>query len=282
MNNGWIKLHRKLKDWEWYHDSKMVHLFVHLLLSANHEDNKWQGIVIKRGQLITGRHKLHENTGISEQSIRTCLNKLKLTTEITIMTTNKNSIITLANYEQYQCDNKKLTNVSTNISTNNQPTNNHKQEKNNINKENNNMQAEPADTKTVSDINIPEKINTGETSKSPIIVQEKIIPALTDQTTQIITLFRKINKALQFQNKTERKAISDLINECGFQKARGWAEYAIRIQGVKFAPQIITPYQLWNKLTSLKNFKKNNYQIYEQSKSKFDEYAKLSKTNYSG
>lgn len=281
MNNGWIKLHRKLKNWEWYHDSKMVHLFVHLLLSANHEDNKWQGIVIKRGQLITGRHKLHEGTGISEQSIRTCLTRLKSTNEITITPTNKNSIITLVNYEQYQCDNKKLTSVSTNISTNNQPTNNHKQERNNINKENNSMQAEPADTETISDIKISEKITAGETSKPLIIVQEKNISALSDQTTKIITLFRDTNKALQFQNKTERKAVSDLINECGFQKAKEWTEYAIKIQGNKFAPQIITPHQLWNKLTSLKNFKKINHSIYEQPKSKFDQYTKLSKTNYS-
>ena len=41
---GWIKLHRKLMQWEWYHKSEAVHLLVHLVLDANHEDKKWEGI----------------------------------------------------------------------------------------------------------------------------------------------------------------------------------------------------------------------------------------------
>jgi len=99
---GWIKLHRKFIDWEWFQDKNMVHLFLYLLLSANHKDNKWQGVDIKRGQLITGINKLNEKTKISIQSIRTCLSKLKSTGEITIEPTSKYSIITIFNYDSYQ------------------------------------------------------------------------------------------------------------------------------------------------------------------------------------
>jgi len=38
METGWLKLHRKFKEWEWYQDSKMVHLFIHLLVTANHQN----------------------------------------------------------------------------------------------------------------------------------------------------------------------------------------------------------------------------------------------------
>lgn len=131
---GWIKLHRKLSGWEWYTDSKMVHLFIHLLINANHKDGKWQGTTIKRGQLITGRKKLSADTGISEQSIRTCLEKLKNTKELTSETTNKNSIITLLNYDLYQVDQKdqpaKQPTTNQQLTTNNNDKNN--KELNNI------------------------------------------------------------------------------------------------------------------------------------------------------
>lgn len=128
MSDGWIKLHRKLTSWEWYTDSKMVHLFLHILLNANHDDNKWRGIEVLRGQLITGINSLSESTGISTQSIRTCLNRLKSTSEITIKSTNKYSVITVCNYDSYQIEEKKSTSKSTRKPTNNQQSTNNKQE----------------------------------------------------------------------------------------------------------------------------------------------------------
>jgi len=124
MYRGFVTLHRKLKDWQWYKKDNMVHLFIHLLISANYEKGTWQGVTIERGQLATGRNSLHEATGISEQSIRTCLNRLKSTNEITIQSTNNFSIITICNFDTYQLDKNKLTNKSTNELTPDQPTTN--------------------------------------------------------------------------------------------------------------------------------------------------------------
>ena len=102
INEGFIKLHRCLKEWEWYRDSHMVHLFIHLILEANHKPLWWRGIFIDRGQLVTGRLALSEATGISERTCRTCLNRLKSTSSLTIKTTNKFSLITINNYSIYQ------------------------------------------------------------------------------------------------------------------------------------------------------------------------------------
>ena len=102
MQRGYIKLWRCLADWEWYRHPNMVHLFVHLICKANHRDGKWQGIEIKRGQLVTGRQTLCRETGLSPQVIRTCINRLKSTSEITIKSTSKYSIITVCNYNVYQ------------------------------------------------------------------------------------------------------------------------------------------------------------------------------------
>ncbi len=101
---GHIKIDRKILNWEWYSDYKMVHLFLHLLIKANYKENKWQGRTIKRGQLITGINKLSGNTGLSVSQTRTCLNKLQTTGEITIEVTNKYSIITICKYDTYQSE----------------------------------------------------------------------------------------------------------------------------------------------------------------------------------
>lgn len=99
---GYIKLFRCITSWEWYHDSHMVHLLIHLIMSANHKPGRWKGVELLRGQLITGRHSLSEQTGITERSCRTCLERLKTTKEITIRTTNSYSLITVLNYDSYQ------------------------------------------------------------------------------------------------------------------------------------------------------------------------------------
>ena len=99
---GWIKLYRKFSDWEWFNISEMVHLFIYLLLNANHEEGTWRGIIIKRGQILTGLNTLNEKTGISIRSLRTCLDRLQKTKEIDRQTTNKYSLITICNYESYQ------------------------------------------------------------------------------------------------------------------------------------------------------------------------------------
>ena len=124
MDNGWIKLHRRITKWEWYQDSRMVHLFLHLLLIANHEPRKWQGIIVQRGQLISGRLKLSQETGISEMTIRTCLKKLKSTNEITIKSTNRYSVITICNYETYQDSNQTTNQLTNQQLTSNQPATN--------------------------------------------------------------------------------------------------------------------------------------------------------------
>lgn len=118
MSTGFIKLHRKITEWEWYQDSNTFMLFIHLLFKANYKDTRYQGKPVKRGQMITGRIALSEETGISQQSIRTCLSRLEKSGEITIQSTNRFSLVTIVNYNNYQDDDRQ----STSQLTNNQPT----------------------------------------------------------------------------------------------------------------------------------------------------------------
>ncbi len=101
---GHIKIDRKILNWEWYSDYKMVHLFIHLLIKANYKENTWQQVTVKRGQLITGVQKLSTNTGLTMSQIRTCLSKLQMTGEIALKMTNKYTIITICKYDTYQSE----------------------------------------------------------------------------------------------------------------------------------------------------------------------------------
>lgn len=130
--NGWIKIHRSLLDWEWYSDTNTTRLFLHLLLKANHKDKRWQGKVIKRGQLVTSTISLSKDTGLTRQQIRTSMDKLKLTSSITSKTTNKYTLLTIDKYDEFQkeenTDNQQDNQQPNQRTTIKQPTNNHKQE----------------------------------------------------------------------------------------------------------------------------------------------------------
>lgn len=92
-------------QWEWFDKPEMVQLFIWLLLNANYADKKWQGTVIKRGQLLTTTPKIMEALRLTERQTRTCISRLKSTGEVSVKTTNKYSIITICNYDRYQDDN---------------------------------------------------------------------------------------------------------------------------------------------------------------------------------
>lgn len=99
--SGWVKLHRKITEWEWYCDANTFRLFMHLIVTANHKQENWRGITVDRGQIATGRDSLARELRLSPQEIRTSLDKLKMSGNITIKSTNKFSIISIYNYDKY-------------------------------------------------------------------------------------------------------------------------------------------------------------------------------------
>lgn len=123
MDRGFIVFYRKTTEWEWYKTPNMFHLFSHLIFKANHQDAFWQGTEIKRGQLITSVRILSSETGISEQSIRTCIKRLISTHELTSKSTNKYSLLTIEKYDTYQMTIKAI-NKQTNKQPNKELTNN--------------------------------------------------------------------------------------------------------------------------------------------------------------
>lgn len=122
--NGYIKLYRKLIRWGWYQDSVVKSLFLHCLLMASFKDFDWQGRRLKAGEFITSYKRLSEDLGFTVQQIRTALKKLESTGEITSKATNRFTVITVMNWENYQIEDIAINTDGNNQITNNQQTDN--------------------------------------------------------------------------------------------------------------------------------------------------------------
>ena len=97
-----IKLYRKMINWEWYTDVNTKTLFIHCLLKANWRAGSWHGYKYERGQFITSIPTLARETGLTERQVRTALNHLKATGEVTDWHDNRIRMITVLSYDKYQ------------------------------------------------------------------------------------------------------------------------------------------------------------------------------------
>lgn len=106
---GWIKLHRTLKDWEWYDDHNATRLLIHLLINVNYEDKKWRGILIPAGSIVTSWENLSEDSKLSVRQCRTAMNKLETSGETTRVVTSKFQLISLVKWGELQSDDRQAT-----------------------------------------------------------------------------------------------------------------------------------------------------------------------------
>ena len=104
IDEGYIKLHRQMLQWEWYTDANTCRVFLHCLFMANWKDARFMGHEIPRGSFATSYPQLAKQTKLSIKNVRTAINHLKTTGELAVKTTSKFSIITVVKYNLYQDD----------------------------------------------------------------------------------------------------------------------------------------------------------------------------------
>lgn len=161
---GFIKLFRQILDWEWYDDLPTCRLFIHLLLKANYAERNWHGQTIERGSCITSYATLASETGLSQEQIKRALKNLTKTGEIKRIATNKNTVICVVKYADFQgfgfeyneqttnkeqAENKQKTNEQ---QTNNKQTTTTKEIKNKRNKESKNIYTSLPEDKNITAI----------------------------------------------------------------------------------------------------------------------------------
>jgi hypothetical protein len=140
MDLGWVKIHRRIEKKGYYTKSEYVHLWIHLLLKANHERKEFmfnnQIMVVKQGQLLTGRKQLSEETGISESTLERILKLFENEHQIEQQKTTKYRVITILHWKEYQVSDNKVDNKWT---TDGQQMDTNKNIKNDKNDKNTNI-----------------------------------------------------------------------------------------------------------------------------------------------
>lgn len=109
-----IKVYRKLLDWEWYTDINTKTLFIHCLLRANWKAGMWHGVAYDAGEFITSLSRISAETGLTIRQARVALEHLEMTGEVTSRMTDKVTnkkftkfrVITVNNWDGYQGSDK--------------------------------------------------------------------------------------------------------------------------------------------------------------------------------
>jgi hypothetical protein len=99
---GYVRLHRSLPEWEWYHDDACLRLLIHLLMRANWKAARWKGIDVEPGQMITSMDRMSDTLGWSRAKLRRTLDKLKSSGDVATKAANKFTLVTLVNWAKYQ------------------------------------------------------------------------------------------------------------------------------------------------------------------------------------
>lgn len=134
--SGWIKLHRKLLDNPIVcKDADHLAIWTYLLLNATHKEKQaiFQGlkITLQPGQLITGRKAIAEALRVTESKVQRVLSCFESEQQIEQQTSNKNRLITILRWAEYQHDEQQNEQQMNNKrTTNEQQVNTNKNERN--------------------------------------------------------------------------------------------------------------------------------------------------------
>lgn len=103
---GWLKLHRKIIEWEYFTNPECVQLLVYLLCQADEE-----------GNVFTTVERICADLRLTRQVVRDRLKKMSSTNTSTIKSTINGTYITLCNFTSYN-GKKNEVNHQTNHQTN--------------------------------------------------------------------------------------------------------------------------------------------------------------------
>lgn len=107
---GFALIHRQFMDSRLYMDSQAVHLWLHLILKANHTDEEVNTdigmMIVRRGQMITGRPTLVSETFIPDNKVKSLLRTFESKGMINIESKGRKfSLISIVKYDDFQSQN---------------------------------------------------------------------------------------------------------------------------------------------------------------------------------
>jgi len=149
-NSGWISIHRKLLNNPIFDNANALKVWVWCLLKAGFtEKDTYLGLVkihLEKGQFIFGRHTASVELKMKPSTVWSYMLLLKGDSYLDIKTTNKYSIVTILNWNEYQKNDSKSDNRMTTDRQQND-TNNKDNKENKENRETLKKTSDQADKK---------------------------------------------------------------------------------------------------------------------------------------
>ena len=115
-DNGWIKLHRKMREWQHYQNPSVRMVFEDLLFAVNSKARFFHGKQINRGETMISISSLEYNTGLSRRTVIKALKILEDTGEIKREKYANGVKTIICNYCFYQGDSKESSVIDTPLS----------------------------------------------------------------------------------------------------------------------------------------------------------------------
>lgn len=101
-DSGFVKVYRSILNWEWYGDIITTRVFLHLLLTVNFNDSRFQGVEVPTGSRVCSIESLAQETGLSFKQIRGSLDKLERAGTTARQRYAHFSIISIKNWDSFQ------------------------------------------------------------------------------------------------------------------------------------------------------------------------------------
>ncbi|WP_260411000.1 replication protein [Cohnella xylanilytica] len=165
---GWIKLHRKLRENPIFNNVELLRLWLICLFEATHKERDQivgrQIVHLMPGEFVTGRFDLHAmfNMGLpidqqkSPKTVWRWLEALENGGFLTIKPTNKYSVVSILNWHKYQNDDQQFDQQVTNKRpTDDQQVTTNKNVKNDKNVKNEDQKTSSRNSKTYSEDSSP-------------------------------------------------------------------------------------------------------------------------------
>lgn len=241
MDNGWIKLHRRLlENPVVMKDADHLAIWTWLLLNVTHNGVdvifKGKRITLLAGQMTVGRRQIAEELKISESKVHRVLSWFESEQQIEQQTSSQCRLITVKKWSTFQSSEQQSEQQVNNKRTTSEQQVNTKQECNN---EKNERMKEPE-----PNIATPAAV-ADEEDKAAI---KQIFDAF----------YTQLNPDINWGNKTQRAAAAHLVKAYGLEKVLRTIDYLVSIREEQFAPVITTPYQLKEKMAQLTAYYNKN------------------------
>ena len=236
-DSGWIKLHRKIQEWELYFSEPFTktQAWIDLILLANHQKKsitiRGNIVDVDKGEIGWSEENLGERWKWSRGKVRRFLEWLETRQQIVQQKSAVLSKIKITNYKNYQL------NDTSDSTTDGQQTVQQTDINKNVKKEKKEKNTErPAPSEKGNDLTP----NTGKTDEEATAI------------VQVLDAFKKaFNPTLNFANITEREAARSLVRAHGIDQVLKAIAFAESVKDDPFTPSVFKPTDLQKKWPNL-------------------------------